>query len=157
MFLLVPRMRQGWPLCLRACAPGLARSRLPVFLPAALWPKKLLPSFLVFAFLCEEGCVPPKGFSWEEMRAHPASPSPFIRCSPGHELACVPSFLSPICFGTRRSCQLTSHSDGGADPVKDPAPLGFSGMSFWTCQAFCERCVLAPMLRYSSLDRLPRP
>lgn len=64
-----------------ACFLGLAHSRLPLFLPAALWPKKLLPSFLVFAFLCKNGYIPPKRvfLGGNEGAEVPASLSPFNR------------------------------------------------------------------------------
>lgn len=44
----------------------------------------------------------------------------------GPELACVPSFLSPIFFGMLKSYQFMSNNDSRPDPVKDPAPLRFS-------------------------------
>lgn len=49
LFPLVPLQRQRRPPRRCACCPGPHTPDFLLFLPAALWPKKLLPSFLAFA------------------------------------------------------------------------------------------------------------
>lgn len=61
LFPLVPSLWQRRPPHRCACCPSPHTPDFLLFLPAALCPKKLLTSFLVFAFLCRNGWVSLKG------------------------------------------------------------------------------------------------